>query len=210
MKPIGRIAFSLGLIFSVLALGGCVANRAYRANAPVLHESAPKTILNYSLSFVEFDDLGEMFTSAKVNEKGRPALGNTELEQTITEIQRVNSGVEGADPIFVVFGHGWKNNASDSSGNVWGFRSELQSIAEEVAFSGSQRPVMGIYIGWRGAVVNVPIIKEFTFWNRKDAAARIPGAQLTEALRRITLEAKSNSKAICVVVGHSFGGLITE
>jgi hypothetical protein len=107
----------------------------------------------------------------------------------------------------VLFIHGWKNNASESSGNVWGFRSTLQSLAQEYQ---GRLAVMGIYIGWRGAATNLPVAKEFSFWNRKNAATRIPGAHLTEAIRRITIAAKSNSQAKLVVVGHSFGGLVME
>jgi hypothetical protein len=183
-----------------------------REKGPVLHEKVTdkdtNTEYKYSLAFVEFDDLGEMFT--KRIEICKDRQGNkhdyTELGQTLTEIERLNSGVEGRDPVFVVFVHGWKNNASDSNGNVWGFRSELQSLARE--FPG--RAIMGIYIGWRGAATNLPVAKEFSFWNRKNAATRIPGAHLTEAVRRITLKAKSNPQAKLVVVGHSFGGLVLE
>lgn len=213
MKQLGRFALSLGAAVAMsLALSGCVANHAYREKAPVLHELAPENKLKYSLAFVEFDDVGEMFTKPSeitASEDGKEQ-DNTELGQTIAEIQRINRGEAGPDPVFVVFIHGWKNNASDSSGNVWGFRSELQSLATELAKKQPARPVMGIYFGWRGNATNAPVIKEFSFWNRKDAATRIPGAHLTEALRRITIAAKSNPRAKCVVVGHSFGGLVME
>ena len=234
MKHFGQIAlYWASAAIILLALSGCVANHAYRDKEPVLHEFAPETNAEssspiqpapadppadvsrpkYSLAFVEFDDLGEMFT-----EEGRAYKRDhdAELRQTLDEIRRINAAaikIPESDPpdlraypLFVVFIHGWKNNASDSSGNVWGFRTELQSLAR--AMSG--RPIMGIYFGWRGAVTNIPLVKEFTFWNRKDTATRIPGAHLTEALRRITIEAKSNPKAKCIVVGHSFGGLVME
>lgn len=213
MKRLGGFALRLGMdVCILLALTGCVANRAYRAQNPVLREHAPKTERNYSLAFVEFDDLGEMFMERAQKpiciSQNNEEQDNTELGQAICEIQRINRGEQGPDPVFILFTHGWKNNASDSSGNVWGFRSVLQSLADQLAPSG--RPVMGIYIGWRGAVTNLPVVKEFSFWNRKDAATRIPGAHLTEAVRRITLAAKSNEKATLLVVGHSFGGLVME
>jgi hypothetical protein len=215
-----------------------VANRAYRAKEPVLHECAssvsqpkysPKYSvrgectaddkIKYSLAFVEFDDVGEMFgkrskPTASIGKKGDDTAGKDdhkiELEQAIAEIEEINRD-ETAKPVFVVFIHGWHNNASESSGNVWGFRSELRQLVVELNQPGEPpRPVMGIYIGWRGEATNLPVAKDFSFWNRKDAATRIPGAHLTEAVRRITMAAKSNPRARCVVVGHSFGGLVLE
>jgi len=209
-----------------LTFGGCVANRAYRAPMPVLHECAPiakasrsattrsvaqlqpcqEATIKYSMAFVEFDDLGEMFTEQS---QTKP-FETTELGQAIEEIKRTNDLVKLGDPdtypVYIVFIHGWGNNASESSGNVWGFRTALQALADQL----KPRPVMGIYLGWRGAVTNVPVVKELSFWNRKNAATRIPGAHLTDALRRITMEAKSSPKAKCIVVGHSFGGLVME
>jgi len=235
MNQPGRCALFLGTAVAMcLASSGCVANRAYRAKAPVLHECAssvdqPKYSahgectaddkIKYSLAFVEFDDVGEMFgkrskPAASIGEKKDDAGGKDdhriELEQAIAEIEEINRD-ETAKPVFVVFIHGWHNNASDSSGNVWGFRSELRQLVDELNHQGEPpRPVMGIYIGWRGEATSLPVAKDFSFWNRKDAATRIPGAHLTEAVRRITMAAKSNPRARCVVVGHSFGGLVLE
>ena len=209
MNCLGRYLAALAIAFTVsLMLCGCVANKAYREGASVLHELAPENKVKYSLAFVEFDDVGEMFTKPGefVREPDGTVRDDTELGRTLAEIERINRGEEGPDPIFVLFIHGWKNNASKSNGNVWGFRSALQSLATVFA----PRPVMGIYLGWRGAATNLPVVKEFTFWNRKNAATRIPGAHLTEAVRRITMAAKSNPHAKCVLVGHSFGGLVLE
>ncbi len=218
MKQPGRDALFLGTALLLCsALSGCVANRAYRERAPVLHEYAPEKTYKYSLAFVEFDDVGEMFRNRSEITKDPDGTehDNTELGQTIREIERINEDVS-SYPVFVVFIHGWHNNASDSSGNVWGFRYELQQLAEELNDPKNHkpddlpRPVMGIFLGWRGEATNLPVAKDFSFWNRKNTATRIPGAHLTEALRRITLAAKSNPEAKCVVVGHSFGGLVLE
>jgi len=153
----------------------------------------------------------------------------------------------------VTFIHGWKNNASDDTGNVWGFRQALEegicdryyrahptssTLPEQTSgpcasakkeFQ-NQRPakedpipLVGIFIGWRGNVTNIPVIKEFTFWDRRDAAIRIPGPSLTAVLHDIMDRTKacldpkdtnyetcpgSNSSAL--LVGHSFGGMVME
>ncbi len=233
MRQAGRAALFLGTVLLLCsALSGCVANRAYREKTPVLYECAPERELTktkpvktgltktecprykqYSMAFVEFDDVGEMFrnpSEIKRDKQGYVKEDNTELGQTIQEIERINEDAS-SYPVFVVFIHGWHYNASESSGNVWGFRSALQSLALELNKPGSlPHPIMGIFIGWRGEATSLPVAKDFSFWNRKNAATRIPGAHLTETLRLITMAAKSNKNARCVVVGHSFGGLVLE
>lgn len=186
----------IAVIFTSCVLISCVGNRSYRTANPVLHEYPPGIpAQKYILSFIEFDDVGERFDAE---------APNSELEQTLNEIKRVNASEE--SPIYVVFVHGWKNNASDGSGNVWGFRTALASIKSTYP----NQTVMGIYFGWRGDVLRTEPFREFTFWNRRDTAMRIPGAHLTESLRSVMMETKKKPGATTVVVGHSFGGLATE
>src|SRR5437899_10046317 len=99
----------------------------------------------------------------------------------MTLIQTAKEDSPAKNAIVVTFIHGWKNNASDGSGNVWGFRDVLKDLSEKYP----TLRVVGVYIGWRGAVTGVPIIKEFSFYDRRNAAIRIPGAHLTETLQQI-------------------------
>jgi hypothetical protein len=186
----------------LLASTACIRNMPYRTANPVLHET-PKPYCDagnapYTLSFVEFDDMGELW---------QPTEGPTELDRVLQEIQRQRDKA----PIVLLFVHGWKNNASDQSGNVWGFRCELGRIANEYGKYG--RPVIGVFLGWRGDVTSVDFFKNFTFWNRITAAARIPGAHMTDVILRVMRLVKGadgKRNATLIAVGHSFGGLVLE
>jgi hypothetical protein len=185
----------LSLLVALLSLTACVPNKQFRKSVsvfPPVPGDSP-----YTLAFVEFDDMGEFWDRTQLNR----AL------QAITEAKKEKGQV-----IVVTFVHGWKNNASDDSGNVWGFRDELKDIESESHKRFGDTPVVGIYIGWRGAVTNVPFLKNLTFYDRRDAAIRIPGANITEALHQIMRTTKQNAddKSICVLIGHSFGGMVLE
>ncbi|MEK6300015.1 MAG: hypothetical protein AABO41_04780 [Acidobacteriota bacterium] len=180
------------LLILLLSLTACVPNRSFRQSVsvyPPIPGESP-----YTLAFIEFDDMGEFWDRTQLNR----AL------QSINDAKARGNG----QVIVVTFVHGWKNNASDDSGNVWGFRDELKDIAGR---SGNI-PVVGVYIGWRGAATNVPFLKELSFGNRRNAAIRIPGANITEALHKImrTTKQGENDRSKCVLIGHSFGGMVLE
>jgi len=156
---------------------------------------------NYSLAFVEFDDQGSLW----------------DREQLDMVINRIDQ--EGEKPnglLLVVFIHGWKNNAEFENGNVKDFReslSELARLEKEAESSKYQaRNIMGLYVGWRGLSVYAPGIKEFTFWDRKNAAERVGHGAVTEFLIKIENAARrakvNNGYTDLVIIGHSFGGSI--
>lgn len=176
----------------------------------------------YYLAFIEVDDFGEFYDPGQLTRALR-----------LIQYAKAHSSPTGNAKV-ITFIHGWKNNASDAAGNVWGFRDALKSLGDEYGGPGND-PIVGIYIGWRGAVTKLPVIKEFTFFNRKNAATRIAAANLTEAINQIinttkecvkdcgaeaasTAEDINDCKAkprsgpgsLAVVVGHSFGGMVLE
>jgi hypothetical protein len=215
-----------GLGAVALLSTACVANTAYRTcldTAPGKPCSKPSVLSEkllteefdrtepgafgvespYQLSFIEFDDRGEMFD-------------RRQLAAAVNVISVAKSTAPpGTTPVVVVFVHGWKNNASESSGNVWGFRQTLAALALQYKKSGQPfPPVVGVYIGWRGAVVSAPLLKEFTFFDRHGKSQNLPGPHMTEALIRIMHAAKgrdfSDESTISVLLGHSFGGAVLE
>ena len=191
------------------ALSGCVSDQAYRREHSVLTEKlrtkdfdpTQPNIANrewpYTMTFVEFGDDARM-------------LVPEQLTRTLEQIDVVRgSSKPGAPPMVAVFVHGWKNNAAEGTGNVWGFRQVLAGLS-----SLQDGPVLGIYIGWRGATVSAPILKEFTFFERHPKSQSVGAGEMVDALRRIFRAVKAPSAANgdiqLVLVGHSFGGAVLE
>ena len=115
-----------------------------------------------------------------------------------------------------VFVHGWKHTAKHDDSNVVQFR-EFLSRASENEVVGKRR-VIGLYLGWRGAVTNIPILKEASYWARKSVAEEVGAGGVTEIFANLhqILVAQDNSDASgsdlyknnYVIIGHSFGGAI--
>ena len=198
------------LLLIALLPAACVGNRSYRGATEVRYEQLstrqfdPSQVDNneswpYRLTFVEFDDSGEMFA-------------RTQLTTALQEIAKAKAeaAAKGVRPVVAVFVHGWKNNASESSGNVWGFRRMLAGLSLQY----NRAPVVGVYIGWRGAVISAPILEEFSFFDRRRKSQNLPNAQMVEALLKIMQQTKGanfeDTSAISLLVGHSFGGAVLE
>jgi hypothetical protein len=147
------------------------------------------------LAFVEVDDMGELW------DKG-------ELDTALGVIRRANMEAR-ADPVVLTFVHGWKNNAAQDNANVAGFEVVLRDLYTRLQ---GQRPVIGIYVGWRGNLIRPtwPAAQQFSYFNREAAATRIPGATLSSALTQIAMRTHENPRALAVFIGHSFGGLLLE
>lgn len=213
------------VVASVAVSAGCVPNKAYRLKNPVTQEKlktiefdprqtqagVPDFEWPYRLSFIEFDDRGEMFDRNELNQ----ALGAIYTARKEAAAARRQTRSDEPHAIVAVFIHGWKNNASDSSGNVWGFRQVLAGLSYHYKVSGGPfAPVVGVYIGWRGAVLSPPLIKEFSFWDRRDKSQNLPGAHMVEALLQVMRAAKGtnfdDNATISILIGHSFGGAVLE
>ena len=149
-----RKSLALALVAAGACLSSCVGNRAYRlrrnASVPGNIESVYRQRPGepeYSIAFIEFDDRGELFN--------RKQLSNAVT--TIREAKRTafDRGIhDGA--VIVLFVHGWKNNASDASANVHSFRDSMMAVAQSsrVLVGGKPvpRPVVGVYVAWRGEI----------------------------------------------------------
>lgn len=154
-------------------------------------------------AYVEFDARGNAFTSAQA----------ANAAALIHALRNDASGPEQRVRVFV-FVHGWKNNASEDSGNVWGFRRMMNHLAYAIHTTGRDdrtTPVIGVYVGWPGAVTKVG--KFFSFWNRESVADAVGAGDLPDVLRTILVAAKGDrfdGISDAVLIGHSFGGLVLE
>jgi hypothetical protein len=185
----------------------CVSNRPYRLGGiadefypdqkPFVEETAVGADRSYRLSYIEFDEKGDFWDRRQL---GREA----------GIIKRSTKPV-----LLVIFIHGWHHNAADrkpggkNPGDVETFRCLLSQLA--VSESTRQFQVHGVYIGWRGRLVQGPL-DYLTFLGRKAAATRIAGTPVTETLFELIRQARKNhpGQAKCIVIGHSFGALVLE
>ena len=151
------------------------------------------------LTFIEVDDMGELFDKVEVNTALR-------VIRQANEFAKTNPG---NDPIVITFVHGWKNNAAMKNANVAGFKAALQEVYRRF---GNTHHVIGIFIGWRGNLIKdaLPVSQQLSYYNREATATRVPGATLSAALTQIAVRTHENERALAIYIGHSFGGLLLE
>jgi pimeloyl-ACP methyl ester carboxylesterase len=214
---------------------GCVSNRPYRDrdSRPWANEadigfmqteqldqyepySTEKPNHRFDLSYIEFDEKGDYWD-------------RRQLGWTVQAIKRVAAA---KDVVLVVYVHGWQNDASAIRGHDVGkFHCLLEHLS--AADEGRHR-FFGVYVAWRGK--SVPggdgvfpqgspldliakglffIPHELSFYGRKNAATRVAGLPVTEAIfqsvastRKAARESGHQSRTI--LIGHSFGALLLE
>ena len=205
------IARVLCLSILVSAIAGCTANQPWRTQGLVScpGKGCDTTIIqkyeNYDLSFVEFTERGNVFNRDRLNA----------VLEHVDSLAQKPQGVAA-----IVFVHGWKHNASEDDENVRSFRKLLAKTAalRDMGVLLHGRKLVGIYIGWRGLSLDVPLLKELSYWERKAVAHEVGKGGVTEFLLRLerTLVEEPGpqpavidpNKNLFLVIGHSFGGAI--
>jgi hypothetical protein len=199
------------------AIGSCVAHRPNRA----LIETAPPASVTTSVKEIASNESHRHTVSyTSVENHGRFRVGIVEFDdqgrfwnraqydQVIADVRQIYKDHAGAQVL--VFVHGWKHSAAVCDSNLTCFRELLANFAEQEGADG--RPVYGIYVGWRGLSVRAPVVKELTFWSRKEAAHRVGNGDVIEllatleALHRQEREESPNTRL--TTVGHSFGAAV--
>lgn len=205
----------IATLLSVLFLTGCAQNAAYRTDYQpcvyvqsgdcakhAIQHHAPGRPDEYYLSFIEFDDQGQLW--------------EREQMRKVLDSYLPIAGVD--DVLLVAYIHGWHHNADPEDGNIEDFRRLLTKLSQAESHGGTGRKVLGVYIGWRGDSITIPVINAATFWDRKNTAQKVGQQGVTEVLLR--LEEIVNVKAgmetakpqpfnsRLVTIGHSFGGAV--
>jgi len=217
-----------------LLLVGCTNHQSYRndytlcsasnpaetcqASAVQEHKDPEHPDADYLLNFIEFDDQGQLF----------------DREQMDSVLDAIWKRAASNDLLMVVFVHGWKHSAAPGDPNIETFRDSLEwlsrletRISETPGYAHKARKVVGIYLGWRGGSITWPVLKEATFWERKNTAHKVGQGGVTEVLNRLELvrttkgavhandQSKeqpsglaNNNPTRLVLVGHSFGGAV--
>ena len=208
---LASIQRTLPLVVLALLLSACASNNIYRSSYTSCEVKPPQQLCNtnsiqyhesgtdqdYLIGFVEIDDQGQLRDRAQMQ-----ALLDELYNMASKESLLIN-----------VFVHGWHHNAKPGDSNIEGFEKILGQLSKiEHAQHPKPRKVVGVYIGWRGESIDVPVINNLTFWERKNTAQDVGHLGMAEVLLR--LEEISNVKntqlppvkSRLVVIGHSFGG----
>src|SRR3984893_4428805 len=190
-KPSYRVFVTIAV---AILLASCAAYGPYHANTssePLNSVRGPKDG-RYKLAFIEFGDQGSALDTSQ----------RTAALRVIREARR---------PLLFVYIHGWQNNAN--SGDVCRFEHFIDTVSRFPEITGRKLNVIGVYIAWRGVDVTVPVAKFLTFWSRKSAGTTIAAQNgCLATISELALAARAPDKTYhhCVLLGHSFGGLVLE
>lgn len=220
---LGKLLVVVLYVVVLILVGGCAPNKSFRteyvpcagseldldegecakhAIQEYVDEARPNA--RYALGIIEFDNSGILFDRAQ-------------MHRVLEYVQRAS---ERSHLLMVVFIHGWKHNAEVGDDNVVDFREVLIRISERerVLAKNSKprrdpRPVIGLYLGWRGVSVTLPLIRQLSFWERKQRAHLAGERGMGEVLYRLeNIRRDKNAKNAqkkrtrLVIIGHSFGG----
>ena len=197
----------IGLIV-LLSLSACLKNSQLRTeyvngnclwDAVDCTESIIEQYGEYDLTFIEFTERGNLY--------------NRENSQSV--LSYIDQFAKHDDGVAVfVFVHGWKHNAKTKDSNVRQFREFLSRAAENQIVG--EKKVVGLYLGWRGDVTTVPLVRNLSYWGRKDVAEEIGSGAVTEIFSQLhkvlvaNFEDDSDDNILYknnyVIIGHSFGG----
>ncbi len=123
------------------------------------------------------------------------------------------------DVIIVVFVPGWKQDARSDDDTLTAFQAVLaqtvaQAAAEPAVGAGRARPVLGVFVGWRGMSFydQFGTLDNATVWGRQGAGRRVAVGSVRELFGRFRHYRNRRKDAggapLLVIVGHSFGGMI--
>lgn len=158
----------------------------------------------YRLAVVEFDDQGRCYDRGQMDA----------VAKSLNDLMQ-----DEKDVILLVFVHGWKHDARSDDENLSEFRRLLARVDQHergAAAPGQARPVLGVFVGWRGmSEYGIgEVVADGTFWGRQAAGHRVSTGSVRELFGRFRhyrnhrLKHEPGGKPLLVIAGHSFGGMI--
>jgi hypothetical protein len=174
------------------SLVGCTSLSPLRPNSATNPQNSVVTQDGYKIAFIEFGEQGSY-------------QDPTQLQNALALIRQTEK------PFVITYVHGWQNNAQ--SGDVAKFETLLARFNNAPAIRGVGFHVVGVYLAWRGELTPVPLLKQLSFWNRKNTAERLASNyDCYDAIASISEETRKHKPEpqYTVLLGHSFGGLIVE
>jgi len=189
------VAFRLltsAICIAALSLSSCTSLSPLRSNTAANPKNSVTAENGYQVAFIEFGEQGSY-------------QDPTQLKNALDLIQNTEK------PLVITYVHGWQNNVE--SDDVKNFESLLARLNRAPAIRDVGFHVVGVYLGWRGKLTPVPVLKQLSFWNRKKTAERLASNyDCYDAIASISEEARRHGrgKQYTVLLGHSFGGLIVE
>ena len=214
-KCLMLIVLSLSALLSACAhnkiyhgeLSNCISDSLGKCENYAVTQYFPNTDKEFHLSFIEFDDQGQLRDREQMN-----------------AVLDTYSQISGSDNVIVtVFVHGWQHNAAPGDSNLESFKQLLAKISHAETLASQQdkraeRKVLGVYIGWRGVSLTLPILQHTSFWERKNTAHKIGLLGVTEVLLKLEeiVHAKDvietsnpkSAKSRIAIMGHSFGAAV--
>jgi hypothetical protein len=116
--------------------------------------------------------------------------------------------------IVIWYIHGWKHNASSTDPDFENFKKLIDELVNRQGQldAALRRHVVGIYIGWDGAV-GPKLLQNLSFWDRKRAADRISQSAVLTKIFSAAKYARRQAgevaaRDLTVMIGHSFGARI--
>lgn len=157
-------------------------------------KAAFETYRDFDVAYVEFTDQGWLHD-------------RNQLTRTLDLLRKPDPR-----PLqIVVFVHGWKHDAKFDDRDVRAFR---ETVMPAMARNQPNSRTVGVYVGWRGASLNLPsLAQSISFYDRKSTADHVARGSVRElfsylrTMRNKTTAGQVPSLSI-TLIGHSFGGLI--
>lgn len=190
------------LLTLILELAGCASTDPYHFKAwsegNCLDNGARDCHLSYYQEHESYD-----LAFAEYTERGN-AFNNEWIDEVLAKIDQreKQQGV-----VTIVFIHGWKLSAKEGDGCLESFKETLDFLARTSPLS--NRRLVGVYIGWRGASIELPVLNQLTFWERKSVAEEVGKGGVTRLLLELNQIDRKHERNVLAIVGHSFGGAIT-